>query len=113
MGGVAVAGLTAILLWIPSASAMEQIAFVGTVWTVVDTETAEAIRMSARLARFASFEVRTTHANGGRTWTGREEAIGRSTLRIGRGATASWNFDLPSARGGHPSPTNSGLSSPR
>lgn len=40
-------------------------------WAVVDTETAKAVAENPFLRRFAGFEVRTTTANSGDTWTGR------------------------------------------
>jgi len=55
-----------------------QVAFLNHSFAVVDQTTANAIEQSDYLRRFAVFSIRTTHADGGETWTGRY-LMGRKT----------------------------------
>ena len=65
------------LLWVSCGSAFAapghppHTIFFNHSFTVLDAETANAIEHSDYLKTFGTFEVRTTTANGGETWTGR------------------------------------------
>ena len=55
-----------------------QVAFLNHSFAVVDQATADAIEQSDYLRRFGVFNVHTTHADGGESWTGRY-LMGRKT----------------------------------
>ena len=55
-----------------------QVAFLNHSFAVVDQATADAIEQSDYLRRFGVFNIHTTHADGGESWTGRY-LMGRKT----------------------------------
>lgn len=55
-----------------------ELAFLNHSYAVLDQQTADAIEQSEYLRNFAAVRVRTTHADGGESWTGRYVA-GRQT----------------------------------
>lgn len=80
-----------------------QVAFLNHCFAVLDQDTADAIERSSYLQRFGVLSVRTTHANGGESWTGRY-LTGRKTYL---------EFFGPKDGGGSAGATGIGLSPDR